>query len=110
QRDEIREKLEEIIGQCVGSPPTQEYIAAICREGEQRFAAKMPPGFMDSAKGDGSNSVFSYGGISYESKYGDLFIWKQIIEYSLSDPGRYIIFLTDDEKDDWWLTVDSQGR
>lgn len=110
QRDEIREKLEEVIGLCVGTPPTQEAVAAICREGERRFAVKMPPGFMDSAKGDGSNPVFTYGGVSYESKYGDLIIWKQIIEFSLSDPGRYIVFLTDDEKDDWWLTVDSQGR
>ena len=34
-------------------------------------------------------------------KYGDFIIWKQLIEHAI-DTKKNVIFVTDDEKEDWW--------
>src|SRR5205807_1363558 len=63
---------------------------AIRKEGEDRYAKKIPPGFEDAKKA-------SEGG----DKFGDLIIWKEMIEKAKTDQ-RPIIFVTDDGKSDWW--------
>ncbi len=74
----------------VGAKPTDERLAAIRKEGEERYAKKIPPGFEDAKKGgDGSD------------KFGDLIIWKDMIDKAKSEK-RPIIFVTDDGKSDWW--------
>src|SRR5205085_2360588 len=54
--------------------------------------------------------IYTYGGVIYEKKFGDLILWKQIIAHSKTLGNSSIVFLTDDEKQDWWWTVESQGR
>jgi hypothetical protein len=76
----------------VGSKPLPDRIAAIRKEGEDRYAKKIPPGFEDAKKGAGTHTG---------EKFGDLFIWKEMIDKAKADQ-RPMIFVTDDGKADWW--------
>lgn len=69
-------------------PKIQEEINLI-KEGEIRYKYKIPPGYKDSEKSD-------------ISKFGDLFIWKEIIEFSKSQRHKTVFFITNDLKEDWW--------
>ena len=73
------------------------------QEAEKRFRIKMPPGYLDEKK----DEVFLLDGIEIPKKYGDLIIWKEIIGLSKKE-GKNIIFITDDQKEDWWWK--SAGR
>lgn len=55
---------------------------------KDRIEKKIPPGYLDKAKDD-------------DRKYGDYFVWQQIIEKckKLKKP---IILVTSEQKDDWW--------
>ena len=61
----------------------------IISEGELRYKYRLPPGYKDNNK-DGVK------------KFGDLFIWKEILELPTQKPIKNIIFVTDDSKNDWW--------
>jgi hypothetical protein len=74
----------------VGAKPTEEHLVAIRKEGEDRYAKKIPPGYEDAKKA-------AEGG----DKFGDLIIWKEMIEKAKADQ-KPIIFVTDDGKSDWW--------
>lgn len=107
----LRRRIDELLGARVGDSPTdQEAVDRICQEGKKRYEHKVPPGYMDLKKEGGGASVYSYGGIMYLSEFGDLILWKQILERA-KDPGtKSLIFITDDEKEDWWWIVESQGK
>lgn len=83
-------KVTELFTGKVGMKPTAERIAAIHKEGNDRYAKKIPPGFEDAKKA-------AEGG----DKFGDLVIWMEMIEKAKADK-RPIIFVTDDGKSDWW--------
>lgn len=74
----------------VGSRWKADRLAAIKKEGEDRYARKIPPGYKDAKKDAGEFD-----------KYGDLIIWKDVIEKSKEEK-RPIIFISDDAKEDWW--------
>lgn len=104
--DRIREKLNELFCDKVGDAPSQEKINEIESEGEDRYKNKIPPGFKD----DNKEEFFCYGNVRYKNKYGDLIIWKQIIEHLDSNKEiNNVIFITNDTKKDWWFTIDSGG-
>lgn len=83
-------KVTELFAGKVGARPTAERIAAIHKEGNDRYAKKIPPGFEDAKKA-------AEGG----DKFGDLVIWMEMIEKAKTDK-LPIIFVTDDGKSDWW--------
>jgi PIN domain-containing protein len=83
-------RVTDLFAGCVGSKPTEERLAAIRKEGEDRYAKKIPPGFEDAKKGADAGD-----------KFGDLIIWKEMIEKAKAEK-RSIIFITDDGKSDWW--------
>nr|WP_297354068.1 PIN domain-containing protein [uncultured Caldimonas sp.] len=83
-------KVTELFTGKVGAKPTAERIAAIHKEGNERYAKKIPPGFEDAKKA-------AEGG----DKFGDLVIWMEMIEKAKAGK-RPIIFVTDDGKSDWW--------
>lgn len=83
-------KVTELFTGKVGAKPTVECIAAIHKEGNERYAKKIPPGFEDAKK-------TAEGG----DKFGDLVIWMEMIEKAKADK-RPVIFVTDDGKSDWW--------
>ena len=102
--DEIRKRLDAILSGKVGQPFTQEELDEIYLEGEDRFLKKIPPGFKDAGKG-GDLSDFSYMGINYKRKFGDLVIWKQLIREASKESVKNVVFITDDKKNDWWYGV-----
>ncbi|MCE3296074.1 MAG: hypothetical protein K0R65_1788 [Crocinitomicaceae bacterium] len=61
----------------------------IIKEGEFRYRNSIPPGYKDEHEKKGF------------AKYGDLIIWKQIIDKSISS-NKPIVFIMDDLKEDWW--------
>ena len=63
-----------------------ERMLSIEKEGGMRYSKKIPPGYMDSKK--------------EENKFGDLIIWKEIIEFSKNKEVS-VVFISDDSKEDW---------
>lgn len=108
--DEIRKKIDTLFESKIGNKPdSQDYLDKLFTEGEDRYANLIPPGFEDLKKDDKKPEIFTYGGLNYKRKFGDLIIWKQIIEHAKKNSLKDIIFVTDDNKSDWWLKVDSSG-
>jgi hypothetical protein len=64
-------------------------LKELYKEGDKRYETKIPPGFADSKK-------------AHPEKYGDFIIWKQILEFAKNEE-KSVIFVTNDEKEDWWL-------
>lgn len=106
--DDIREQIDEYFDKRVGESYSQEELEKIYSEGEERYKNNIPPGFRDSSKDEDKD--YCYRGRRYKRKFGDLIIWKQIIDKSLSDEIKNIIFITDDEKEDWWFIVKENGE
>jgi len=106
--DPILTGITELFAERVGSPPkNQEAVDEIEKEGEKRYEEEVPPGYLEQPK----KGVFSqYRGLKCALEYGDLVLWKQIIEYCSQKSVEQLIFVTDDDKDDWWLIVDSGGE
>jgi hypothetical protein len=84
----------------VGNPYTQEKINQIANEGESRYPLKQPPGFKDKDK----KEIRYHDEVTYQTKYGDLILWNQLIDYS-NEKGVPVIFITDDRKEDWWNII-----
>ncbi len=83
-------KVTELFAGKVGQQPTADWIGSVHKQGAERYAKKIPPGFEDAKKsGEGGD------------KFGDLLIWMAMIEKAQTDK-RPIIFVTDDGKSDWW--------
>lgn len=63
----------------------------IYREGDFRYKYNIPPGYED-VKNKKGLAIF-----------GDLIIWKEIINYTKTNERSSIIFITNDLKEDWWV-------
>ncbi|MCG3793651.1 PIN domain-containing protein [Bacillus toyonensis] len=97
--DEILTKINELFKDKVGKAYSQEQLDEIYKEGKGRYARKRPPGYKDLKDKEGQ--IKEYGGNVYKDEYGDLVVWYQIIEYAEKNK-QPIIFITDDNKEDWW--------
>ena len=86
-QDDICNKILGLFENKYGTEYTPDQLKALYAEGKIRFEAKIPPGYMDDKKPE-------------NEKYGDLILWKQIIEYA-TEKKKNIIFITDDKKEDW---------
>lgn len=64
-------------------------ILDIVRDGDVRYRHSIPPGYLDSDK-------------TSLDKFGDLIIWKEIIEHSKNDKCD-IVFICNDLKQDWYI-------
>lgn len=73
----------------VGSKIDQAKLDKIYADGKIRYAEQIPPGYKDNSKDT-----------NYK-RYGDLIIWNELIDYSISNKTN-LIFVTDDRKEDWW--------
>lgn len=84
-----KEKLAAVFDNKIGKGFTMEQLEDVYKEGENRYLKEVPPGYMDGKKKP------------IPDKYGDLVIWKEILEKAKTiDDG--IIFITSDEKEDWF--------
>lgn len=92
-RDEILDFMQSAFEGRTGLPYDETTLKSIASEGEKRFAEKVPPGYEDTKK-DSAGDLYR--------KYGDLIVWKQLIDKATAEQ-KPLIFVTDDKKEDWWL-------
>ena len=100
--DTIREQIDKIFENKIGDALSQDELDSIYEEGEKRYAKKFPPGFMD--KQDKENEKpYEWNSLIFKGLYGDLIIWKEILKQAKEKSWEYIIWVTDDKKEDWWF-------
>lgn len=112
--DQIRARLNTIFAGRVGDKPaSQAVLDEIYKEGELRYTHNIPPGFCESKKKGKSldeQPFHIYGGLKHKRLYGDLVLWKQLLEKAKADTNiRKVIFVTDDGTEDWWWIYKSHG-
>lgn len=73
----------------MGNEFSYEQMIKIAEEGSFRYKENIPPGYEDKSNKNGLH------------KYGDLFVWKQIIEYAQTVK-KDVLFITNDVKVDWY--------
>lgn len=88
--DGVLQQLTKLLEHRIGDKWPSEKLVALKKEGEDRYAKKIPPGYKDQKKDAGE----------YD-KFGDLLIWKDMIAKAKVDK-RPVIFISDDAKEDWW--------
>lgn len=95
--DSIRDKLAELFaGDACGGPFSPDTTVEMEKWADDRLSREVPPGYADvSRKTD------------LDDRRGDVFVWRQTLDYAASTK-RPIIFVTGDVKDDWWLRQDGQ--
>ena len=93
--DSVRDQLDALFAAGTGKGFTEKELATIFGEGRERYKSKIPPGYKDEKEKPGNDA------------FGDLVIWKEMIEKSKADK-KPMIFVTDDAKEDWWLIHDDR--
>ena len=73
----------------IGKEYTFEKMLAIAKEGKFRYEQQIPPGYEDEEDKTGLQ------------KYGDLYVWMQILDHAASQQ-RDFILVTNDVKIDWF--------
>lgn len=91
--DAILNQLLELFDGQVGRKYSDEEMEQIKQEGKARYERGFPPGYKDGKKQISVNND--------NNMYGDLILWKQIIDYSQKEK-QDIIFVVNDKKEDWW--------
>ena len=94
--DEILDQILLIFEGRVGKKVDEEELTEIKKEGKERYEKLIPPGYKDEKK---KNSVSDD-----NNAYGDFIIWKQILKYAKTNSVG-IVFVTHDQKEDWWNIV-----
>jgi len=91
-KDDVLNELTDLFENSVGEEFSKEDLLKIYKEGESRYSNEIPPGYKDqiNKKSKGQRHI-----------YGDLIIWKELINNAKNK--KYpLIFITDDRKEDWW--------
>lgn len=89
--DDYLKEIHIIFESKYGDAPDSETLEKLIAEGKKRFDEKTPPGYMDSDK-EGDN------------KYGDYILWTQILGKAKLTK-KDVVFVTDDDKEDWWQRI-----
>lgn len=89
--DEILNSILDLFNDCIGDSFKEEELVQLRQEGERRLENQIPPGFKDDKK-------------TGDDRFGDFFVWEQILRYS-ENQNKPIIFITGDKKEDWWEIV-----
>ena len=105
--DKIHTKLKKIYtDEKVGKPFTQEVLNELYNEGETRYAEDIPPGYKDANKPE----EYLHRGILYKSKFGDLILYKQILSHCLEHDFKNVVFISEDNKEDWRENVPHENN
>lgn len=99
--DQILQWVTEKFAGKVGEDNSEEELQAIYKEGFVRYQAEVPPGYKDATR-DKKEAGKRY-------LYGDLIIWKSVIGKAKTDKVD-IIFLTNDNKEDWYEREEGQAK
>jgi hypothetical protein len=92
--DPILKEIDDLFGDNIGEDFEEKEKPEMLKEAEKRIKEKIPPGYKDDDK-DGNR------------RYGDFFLWKQILKYG-KQVGKPIIFITSEQKSDWWEEISGQ--
>ena len=100
KNDTILKQLTQLYNKKVGDDYSIEEYKTIFKDGEKRYEQKTPPGFADlkEKKDQGPRHL-----------YGDLIIWKQMIDKSKST-NNDIVFISEDQKEDWYEKDSNRPR
>lgn len=85
--DSLLSEIRIIIDSKVETEISDTDLEGIYKQGKERYAKKIPPGYEDEKKGE-------------PRCYADLVIWKSILNKAKT--GTDVIFVVDDKKEDWW--------
>lgn len=97
--DNILKQILNLFDGKVGEEYKKEDLEKIKKEGESRYKCNVPPGYKDFKKQKDD--------FDDNNKYGDLIIWNEILDYSKNNK-KDIIYITNDQKEDWWNKVHGQ--
>lgn len=92
--DKILEWITNKFNNKVGQPIADDNREIWNNEAKTRIEAKIPPGYKDKDKDD-------------EKSYGDIFLWKQVLNYA-KEIQTPIILITSEKKEDWWAKSSNQ--
>lgn len=100
KNDNILDQLTTLFNNYTGSDFPKDKLDKLYTEGKARYEERVPPGYQDSKskQGKGDRHI-----------YGDLIIWVDMIEYCKSNK-RPLIFITDDNKEDWWKIENGERK
>ncbi len=88
RHDATMDVITELYNARVGEPYDSDELEKLYADGERRYEAKQPPGFKDANK-------------PAPARYGDLILWMQILDKAATE-NTAVIFVGDDQKEDWW--------
>lgn len=102
--DPVRQRLDKLLENRVGTgPASQAELDELISGGEDRFKEKIPPGFADVDKEKNPNeATFIFDHIKYLRKFGDLILWRQLIQHVKNSQIKTVLLITADRKEDWW--------
>lgn len=99
-KDSILEFVVDLFKDKIGKAYTRQDLELIFSEGEKRYAHREPPGYKDAPEKRGEPRI---------SLFGDLVLWKQLIDYA-KERKTPVIFVTDDSKEDWWEQISGKSE
>ncbi|MGO4364489.1 PIN-like domain-containing protein [Pseudomonas sp. PAB10] len=95
--DVVKSKIGTLLNGRVGQPYSEERLLDVAVDGERRYLENIPPGFEDGGKmPEATTNKLRL------KKFGDLILWKQVIEKAVAE-NKSVILVTGEKKDDWWL-------
>jgi len=92
--DTINEALDALFSGKIGEAYAKEKYSELYKEGAHRYDKKIPPGYKDRDKEKDKHEPD-------KRVYGDLILWKQIIDKA-KVAVTSVVFVTNDLKEDWW--------
>jgi hypothetical protein len=96
--DMVLKSFKQLFEDRIGDAYSQEKLDDIYDEGKKRYENLQPPGYEDLKEKEGQYKL--YADTYIKSEFGDLIIWHQIMDKSVTS-NKPIIFITDDNKEDW---------
>lgn len=108
--DPIRDQLDQIFEGRIGMPPSAPQLEELKKNVEFRYQHSIPPGYADAKKEGRDSPSFFYGGLQYQLKHGDYIIWSQLLAHAKEKGISKVIFLTDDEKEDWCNVIETSTK
>lgn len=93
--DDVQTEIERCF--IIGAEFDFNQMMRIAKEGAYRYQEQIPPGYKDGKEKIGLQ------------KYGDLFVWKQIIDFAKTKK-KDILLITNDVKEDWFDKEQSAPR
>jgi hypothetical protein len=103
-RDPVRERLDVLLDSRVGpGPKSQDELNELIKQGDDRYRDYIPPGFADADKEkNNEDATYVHDHLRYQRKFGDLILWRQILRQARSSSIKCLLFVTEDQKKDWW--------